>query len=123
MMGYIYILGTILFTVYGQLAMKWKISFYGSLPASLGEKVFFLFKLILDPIIFSSLVSAFIASLFWMAAMTKFNISYAYPFMSLSYVLVFVFSAFIFKEPITLYKVVGLLFVVVGILISSRSIS
>nr|WP_209868299.1 EamA family transporter [Paenibacillus silagei] len=121
-MGYIYILGTILFTVYGQLAMKWRISKFGSLPDSLNEKLFFLVKLVFDPIIFSSLLSAFVASLFWMAAMTKFNISYAYPFMSFSYVLVFVFSIFLFKEPITAYKLVGLSFVVVGILISSRSI-
>ncbi|WP_172257006.1 EamA family transporter [Saccharibacillus deserti] len=122
-MGYFYILGTILFTVYGQLAMKARISSFGSLPAPLLDKFFFLLKVVFDPIIFSSFFSAFIASLFWMAAMTKFNISYAYPFMSLSYVLVFVFSAFLFKEPITMYKVIGLLFVVVGILISSRSIS
>ncbi|MFC9711218.1 EamA family transporter [Paenibacillus sp. NPDC056933] len=123
MIGYIYILGTIIFTVYGQLAMKWRVSSYGNMPDPFIEKIMFLVKLVFDPFIFSSLVSAFVASLFWMAAMTKFNISYAYPFMSFSYVLVFIFSAFLFKEPITLYKIVGLLFVVVGILISSRSMS
>ncbi|MGN7353645.1 EamA family transporter [Paenibacillus amylolyticus] len=122
-MGYIYILFTILFTVYGQLAMKWRITKFGSLPDPLIDKLFFLFRLVFDPIIFSSLLSAFVASLFWMAAMTKFNISYAYPFMSFSYVLVFVFSVCIFKEPITIYKLVGLLFIVIGIIISSRSIS
>jgi len=122
-MGYFYIIGTILFTVYGQIAMKARIALYGSLPEPIYGKLVFLFKLIFDPVIFSSLVSAFVASLFWMAAMTKFNISYAYPFMSLSYVLVFIFSAILFKEPITAYKVIGLLFVLVGILISSRSIS
>lgn len=121
-MGYLYIIGTIIFTVYGQLAMKWRIARYGDLPDALDRKIIFLFRLVFDPIIFSSLVSAFIASLFWMAAMTKFNISYAYPFMSLSYVLVFLFSIYIFKEPITAYKVVGLAFVVIGIIISSRSI-
>ncbi|GGG01071.1 transporter [Paenibacillus albidus] len=122
-MGYLYILGTILFTVYGQLAMKWRITKFGSLPDPIYDKLLFLLKLIFDPIIFSSLISAFVASLFWMAAMTKFNISYAYPFMSLSYVLVFIFSIFLFKEPVTAYKIVGLGFVVVGILISSRSIT
>lgn len=122
-MGYFYIIGTIVFTVYGQLAMKWRITSYGSLPESIMEKMIFLLKLVFDPFIFSSLVSAFVASLFWMAAMTKFNISYAYPFMSLSYVLVFLFSAVFFKEPVTTYKIVGLIFVVIGILISSRSIS
>lgn len=122
-MGYLYVLGTILFTVYGQLVMKWRISKFGSLPEPFIDKLLFLIKLVFDPFIFSSLLSAFIASLFWMAAMTKFNISYAYPFMSFSYVLVFIFSIFIFKEPITIYKMVGLIFIVIGIIISSRSIS
>ncbi|MNW44169.1 putative 4-amino-4-deoxy-L-arabinose-phosphoundecaprenol flippase subunit ArnF [compost metagenome] len=122
-MGYVYILGTILFTVYGQLAMKWRVSKYGSLPEPMDEKMFFLFRLVFDPVIFSSLLSAFIASLFWMAAMTKFNISYAYPFMTLSYVLVFIFSVLLFKEPVTANKVVGLAIVVLGIIISGRSIS
>ncbi|MBU5673837.1 EamA family transporter [Paenibacillus sp. MSJ-6] len=122
-MGYLYVLGTILFTVYGQLVMKWRISKFGSLPEPFIDKLLFLIKLVFDPFIFSSLLSAFIASLFWMAAMTKFNISYAYPFMSFSYVLVFIFSIFIFKEPITVYKMVGLVFIVIGIIISSRSIS
>lgn len=122
-MGYIYILGTIVFTVYGQLMLKWRISKFGSLPESFVEKIIFLFKLLLDPLIFSGFVAAFVASIFWMAAMTKFNISFAYPFMSLSYVLVFIFSVSLFKEPITAYKVVGLAFVVVGIIISSRSMT
>nr|WP_283571208.1 EamA family transporter [Paenibacillus brevis] len=103
--------------------MKWRISKFGSLPEPFIDKLLFLIKLVFDPFIFSSLLSAFIASLFWMAAMTKFNISYAYPFMSFSYVLVFIFSIFIFKEPITVYKMVGLVFIVIGIIISSRSIS
>ena len=122
-MGYLYIFGTILFTVYGQLAMKWRIDKFGSLPEPLIGKMLFLMRVVFDPVIFSSLLSAFVASLFWMAAMTKFNISYAYPFMSLSYVFVFIFSIFLFKEPITAYKIIGLAFVVVGILISSRSMS
>ena len=34
--------------------------------------------------------------------MTKFQLSYAYPFMSLAFVLVMFLSAFFFNEPVTL---------------------
>ncbi|HET7658631.1 MAG TPA: EamA family transporter [Bacillales bacterium] len=118
-----YIFATILFTVYGQLILKWRITGYGSLPQDFAEKVIFLLKLLLDPLVFSGFVSAFIASLFWMAAMTKFNISYAYPFMSLSFVLVFLLSVFWFGEPVSLMKIVGLAFIVIGIIITSQSIA
>lgn len=122
-MGYLYIFATIFFTVYGQIILKWRISKYGNLPEGLQEKLIFLLKLLLDPLILSGFVSAFVASLFWMAAMTKFDISYAYPFMSLSFVLVFVLSVFLFQESITPYKVIGLLLIVAGIIVTSRSVS
>lgn len=121
-MGYIYILGTVLFTVYGQLIMKWRIVQYGALPIDFSDKVIFLFKLIFDPYIFSGFISAFIASLFWMGVMTKFELSYAYPFMSGAFILVFVLSIFLFHETITLQKIIGLILITTGILITSRSL-
>lgn len=122
-MGYLYIFGTILFTVYGQIMLKWQISKYGSLPPDLGEKFIFLLKLLLNPLILSGFISAFIASLFWMAAMTKFDISYAYPFMSLSFVLVFLLSITLFHEPVNVYKIIGLSLIILGIIVTSKSMA
>lgn len=121
MIGYFYIFGTVAFTVYGQLILKWRINQYEALPLELTEKLIFLAKLFLDPFLVSGLASAFIASLFWIMAMTKFEISYAYPFMSLAFVLVFLFSVFMFEESINAYKIIGLIFIVLGILITSRA--
>jgi len=121
-MGYFYIFGTIFFTVYGQIILKWRILGVGSLPNGLSDKIIFLFKLLFDPWIFSGFLAAFIASFFWMAAMTKFDISYAYPFMSGSFVLVFLLSAILFQEPITWEKIIGLSLIVLGIIITSKSI-
>lgn len=121
-MGYLYIFGTIFFTVYGQIVLKWKIDKVGALPEALTDKVYFLLQLLLNPWILSGFLSAFVASLFWMAAMTKFNISYAYPFMSLSFVLVFLLSVIIFGDPVTVQKVVGLSLIVAGIIVTSQSL-
>jgi len=121
MIGYFYIFGTILFTVYGQLILKWRIVNYGALPEQFFDKVSFLFKLLVDPFIFSGFIAGFIASFFWMAAMTKFDISYAYPFMSGAFVLVFIFSTVFFNEPISWQKIIGLFMIVVGIIVTSRS--
>ncbi len=54
--------------------------------------------------------------------MTKLELSYAYPFVGLTFVLVLVFSVVLFKEPLTLYKIIGVGFIAIGIIISSRSI-
>lgn len=120
-MRYLYILGTILFTVYGQLILKWRIAAYGALPELMVEKIVFLLKLMTDGYILSGFAAAFVASLFWMAAMTKFELSFAYPFMSMSFVLVLAFSMLFLKEPVAFYKLVGMAFIVLGVFITSRS--
>lgn len=122
-MGYFYIFGTIFFTVYGQIVLKWRINGVGSLPEEgFMDKVWFLIKLLFDPWIFSGFFAAFIASFFWMATMTKFDISFAYPFMSGAFVLVFLLSVVMFQEPVTWQKVFGLVLIVAGIIVTSRSI-
>ena len=122
MVGYFYIFATILLTVYGQLILKWRIVTYGVLPAGMMDKVIFLARLLIDPYIFSGFAAAFVASFFWMAAMTKFDISFAYPFMSGAFVLVFICSVFLFGEPVTWQKVLGLALIVAGIIMTSKSV-
>jgi len=122
MIPYLYILGTIFFTVYGQLILKWRISkLEFNLPDGVFLKILSLFKLVFDPFIFTGFSAAFIASFFWMAAISKLDLSHAYPFMGLSFVLVTGLSVFIFNESFTIYKLVGVTFIVIGIIISSRS--
>lgn len=121
MTGYLYILGTVLFTVYGQLILKWRIVSYGVLPEHFVDKLLFLFKLLFDPYIFSGFVSAFIASFFWMAAMTKFELSVAYPIIIGGLAIFTTFSSmWILNEAVTMNKIVGLIVVVVGIYIISK---
>jgi drug/metabolite transporter (DMT)-like permease len=120
-LGYFYIFATIAFTVYGQLVLKWRIVNYGDLPDLFIDKVVFLLHLFLDGYILSGFFAAFIASLFWMAAMTKFEISFAYPFMSAAFVLVFLFSVVMFSEPITWQKILGIILIISGIIVTSQS--
>lgn len=119
-MGFLYIFGCILFTVYGQLVLKWRMNLKGELPPELGDKFLFMAKLFLDPWLISGFAAAFVASLFWMAAMTKFEISFAYPFMSLSFILVLILSIYIFGETFTWGKVLGLLLIVAGIIVTVK---
>jgi len=119
-MDYLYIALTLLFTVYGQLILKWQISKVGQLPESLQGKVLFLLSQFLNPWILSGFASAFLASLAWMAAMTKFELCEAYPFMSLAFVFVMIFSITFLGENLSLTKVIGTAMVVSGLVIITR---
>ncbi len=118
--GFAYILGTVLFTVFGQIVLKWQVSKAGVLPAAFSQKIVFLISMIWNPWIMSGMAAGFLAFLCWMAAMTKFELSYAYPFMSLSFLFVLILSAVLFHEPVTIPKVVGVALIVAGIVIGSR---
>jgi drug/metabolite transporter (DMT)-like permease len=118
--GFAYILATVLFTVYGQLVLKWQVNKAGVMPATALQKIIFLISLIWNPWILSGMFAGFLAFLCWMAAMTKFELSYAYPFMSLSFLLVLILSAVLFREPMTIPKTVGVTLVIVGLIIASR---
>ena len=118
---YFYILGTLLFTVYGQIILKWRLSGLKIvLPENGMDKLVFMVKLLFDPFIFSGLLSAFVASFFWMAAMTKFEITQAYPFMSLAPAMVFVVGILFLGETFTIGKVVGLALIIIGTIVTVK---
>lgn len=119
-LDYLYIVATIGFTVYGQLILKWRISQFGPLPAESVDKLKFLLGLLFDPAIFSGFAAAFLASLAWMAAMTKFDLSHAYPFMSLNFVVVLLLSGWLLSEPMTLQKALGVGLIVLGTVVAAR---
>jgi drug/metabolite transporter (DMT)-like permease len=117
---YLYIALTVALTVYGQFILKWRIRDFGPLPADGFDKIRFLVLLVFDPAIFSGFVAAFLASLAWMAAMTRFDLSHAYPFTSLSFVIVLLLGGWLLDEPLTPYKVIGVGLIVLGTAIAAR---
>lgn len=112
-----------MFTVYGQIILKWRIKdlnwTLNTTEDSVRMVISYL-KFLFDPLIFSGFASAFIASVFWILAMTKFDITYAYPFMSISPALVFLIGVFILNEPFTIGKLVGLVIIIIGICVTVK---
>lgn len=119
-LDYLYIAATIAFTVYGQVVLKWRIPAYGALPEGPAEKARFLLLLLLDPVILSGFVAAFLAAFAWMAAMTKFDLSHAYPFMSLNFVAVILLSGWLLGENVSLQQMLGIALIVAGTVVAAR---
>ncbi|WP_245727457.1 EamA family transporter [Nitrosovibrio tenuis] len=119
--GHFYILLTLLFTVYGQLVLKWQMGKAPGMPDDNIDKILFLLQQFLNPWIMSGFASAFLASLAWMAAMTRFDLNYAYPFMSLAFIIVMLFSVMFLHESLTLQSVTGTVMVVAGLTVIARA--
>lgn len=58
--------------------------------------------------------------LLWIKVLTKSDLSYAYPMVSLGYVLVALLSKFLFNEPFTVNKVIGVVMIISGVFILNR---
>ena len=118
-MSYVYVAATVLLTVYGQLVVKWQVGDAARL-ADPSQRTAFLLGLLANPWVLSAFAAAFAAALCWMLAMVKLELSHAYPFISLSFVLVLFLSAALFGEPLTWPKIAGVALIVGGVALGSQ---
>jgi multidrug transporter EmrE-like cation transporter len=118
--SYLFVFITIFLTVYSQIVIKWQVVAAGVMPAELPDKLWFLARLLLNPWILSGLAAGLLAAVSWMAAMTRLELSHAYPFMSLAFVGVLVLSALVFHEPVNAWKIGGLALISLGIIVGSQ---
>jgi multidrug transporter EmrE-like cation transporter len=116
-MAWVYVGVSLILTVYGQLVVKWQVLREGRLPATLNGKIGFFASLLLNPWVLSAMLTTFIAALCWMAAMTHLELSKAYPFAALSFLLVLILSGVFFGEPVTPAKAIGMVLVIAGLIV------
>jgi drug/metabolite transporter (DMT)-like permease len=107
-------------TAYSQVIMRWQVSNAGALPPGLLGKAAFIGTLLLNPWVLSGIAATFFAGVSWMLALTKFQISYAYPFTSLTYLLVLLSGVVFFRDGINMGRVLGTAVVMAGVVIIAR---
>ena len=119
-MSYVYVLLTVVFTVTGQMIIKWRTGQLGTLPQGFVPKISFLLHCLLDPYILAGFVAAFFASLMWIAAMTRLDLSQAYPFVTAGLTLLTVMGGiYILGEPLTTQKIAGVGLICAGVVAMS----
>lgn len=80
-----------------------------------------LIKMIFDPSVLLGLVLYGLSTILWLMALSNTTLNFAYPFTSLTFVLVILASRFIFMETIPHLRYVGVAFIVFGILLASMA--
>lgn len=118
--NYLYIFFTIILTALSHIILKWRLNTaldYLSTPTTKVQYIVYMFK---DPFIILSYLMMFLGSFVWMIALSKFDLSHAFPFTGLTYVLVTYISWAAFNESISLQSLLGVLTICAGIVISAR---
>jgi multidrug transporter EmrE-like cation transporter len=115
------ILITVLLTVYYQFVIKWQAVKAGELPSDTSKKLYFLLKLVLNPWVISAFLAGFLAAISWMAAMTKLQLSYAFPiFIALTFLGISTVTSVFLHESLTMAKIAGMALIVAGIAIGGQ---
>ena len=118
---HIYIFLALGFAVSSQLIIKWKMSEFSYNDfVSWQDRYSFAFSMLINPYIILALTFSVLAGVTWMIAMTKFELSYAYPFTIFSLIFVTLFSIIFFEEQLNAHKIIGIVLVAIGIFTISR---
>ncbi len=71
--------------------------------------------------ILSGLGSYVISVAIWLLVLARVEVSYAYPFLSVGYVVVTLMGYFLFQESLSWMRVVGISIITLGVILLSRS--
>lgn len=116
-----FILLTVVFTVIGQLLVKSGMLEVGPSPANPALLPQFFWRTLTNLRVLLGLACAVVAALSWTIALSRANLSFAYPFTALGVVLVLALSGMIFHEQVPVTRWLGVLIVCVGIFVASYS--
>jgi drug/metabolite transporter (DMT)-like permease len=116
-----YILISVLGGALGQILLKKGMGSMGPLTLSLAQLGDVLWRIGTNPYVLAGLAIYVTGTVFWLVALSRVDLSYAYPFASLSYVLMLAAAWFLFRENISLMRLDGTAVVCLGVLLISRS--
>lgn len=117
----LFILVTIVFTVVGQLLVKQGMREVSTGLSQGADTTQLIVRALINWKVVLGLGSAVVAALSWMVAVSRSDLSFAYPFMGLPIVLVLALSGTLFGEVVPITRWLGVGVVCVGLLIAARS--
>jgi drug/metabolite transporter (DMT)-like permease len=117
----VYILISVLGGAVGQVMLKKGMMGMGPLTLTLDRLGGILWRMITNPYVFFGLGIYLLSTVFWLVALSRVDLSYAYAFASLSYVIMLTASWFLFHENITPLRLLGTLIIAIGVFLVSRS--
>lgn len=79
-----------------------------------------LFSIIKNYYILIGLVLFGTSFLLWVKILTKNDLSFVYPMVSISYIIIILASRFLFNEPFTANKIIGIIAIVSGVFIINK---
>ncbi len=78
-------------------------------------------KVAANPQVVIGLMLYFVSAAIWLVVLSRVELSFAYPLLGSSYVVVLFASRFLFNEPVTVVRLGGTILISLGVILISRS--
>lgn len=109
-----FILFTVLTNAAAQILLKYGMIRIGDFSTLHSNLIIKLLQVVFSPFVFLGLCTFVISMASHLYVLSKVELSYAYPFLSLAYVVVAVYAYFIFQEDLNAMRVFGIALICVG---------
>ncbi len=108
-------LATPIFAAISQILMKWQTSLTKDQLEELDSKLLFLAHFLLRPWVVAAFFFTFLGGITWILAISKLELSQAYPYVAITFIVVPAAGLFIFGETMSTQKLLGTAVVVAGV--------
>ncbi len=115
----VFILFTVLTNAAAQVMLKQGMLSLG--PFTADTFIARIFQVVFNPWVFAGLATFVISMVSHLYVLSKVELSFAYPFLSLAYVAVAVFAYFVFHEDLNAWRIAGIGFICVGTILIAQS--
>ena len=113
------IITSVLLNCMAQLCMKKGMMGVGEITAQ--GFISAIHNMIISGYLWLSLICYAVSILLWMVVLSKVDVSYAYPFLSIGYILSAVVGYYFFGEAVTPIRIIGIIVICIGVVFISRS--
>lgn len=115
------LLVTVGLNVIGQYLMKRGMSDMGAITGTIGEMAQHLARAFLNPWVIGGLGAYGFSTFCWLILLSRVDLSYAYPALSLGYVLITIVGFFVLGEAVSPMRWAAVLIICVGVFLVSQS--
>lgn len=116
-----FILFTVMTNAAAQLMLKFGMLSLGPISFAAETMIQRIFQIVFNPWVFAGLLTFVISMASHLYVLSKVDLSFAYPFLSLAYVAVALFAWLLFKEELGAYKIAGIAFICIGTVLIAQS--
>ena len=121
MQNLLFILAGVLTNAFAQILLKLGMNTIGRFElSSQGLKVA-LPAIVMSPYVWGGLASYVFSVLVWLIVLSRVDVSFAYPFVSLGYVIGLGAGYWLFGEAVTGMRVLGVMVIIAGVFLVSRT--